>query len=288
MVSYLKQAIDSALAQTFDKVEVVVVDDGSTDNSRAVIAGYGGLIKPVLKPNGGQSSALNAGFALSKGDVICLLDSDDWFFPDKIKAVTRHFMANREIQWVFDPVVRSLPDGSSVKVPSYPKDIYVDMRSLAPRGKFGPYAPPTSGLSFARELLQKILPMSEDIRIGSDNYLKFAGVALGPGLQLEQALTAQRIHATNAGTLRQDKLLTNAQFHLQIARDLKANFPNTARMGDRLFSRAAADFLRCAQRDALCEATIVSYMKKCSSRDLVEIFCRIGYHFFRRVGSSGG
>jgi cellulose synthase/poly-beta-1,6-N-acetylglucosamine synthase-like glycosyltransferase len=77
----LKDAIDSALAQTYRNTEVIVVDDGSTDNSREIIAGYGDRIIPVLKENGGQASALNAGFAVSQGDVILFLDADDVLLP---------------------------------------------------------------------------------------------------------------------------------------------------------------------------------------------------------------
>jgi len=64
---FLRDAIDSALNQTYDRTETIVVDDGSTDNSREIIAGYGDRIIPVLKENGGQNSAFDAGFAASAG-----------------------------------------------------------------------------------------------------------------------------------------------------------------------------------------------------------------------------
>lgn len=64
-----------------------MVDDGSTDNSRAVIEGYGRDIVTVFKQNGGQSSTFNAGFARSSGEIICFLDADDLFLPNKVERI---------------------------------------------------------------------------------------------------------------------------------------------------------------------------------------------------------
>ena len=79
--AYVGRAIDSALAQTYPQVEVIVVDDGSRDGSAEIIAQYGNRIGSLLKANSGQASAWNAGFNLSHGDVICFLDSDDVLLP---------------------------------------------------------------------------------------------------------------------------------------------------------------------------------------------------------------
>src|SRR3954449_8708213 len=78
---FLSTAIESALAQTHPDVEVVVVDDGSTDGSREVIAGYGDRVRAVYKENGGQASAFNAAFAACTGDVVIFLDADDALLP---------------------------------------------------------------------------------------------------------------------------------------------------------------------------------------------------------------
>src|ERR1035441_690125 len=85
---FLGEAIDSALNQTYPNVEVIVVDDGSTDNSREVIASFGDRIITVLKENGGQTSALNAGFTASRGEWIYLLDSDDLFNTNKVQRIS--------------------------------------------------------------------------------------------------------------------------------------------------------------------------------------------------------
>lgn len=81
---HITEAVDSALAQTYSNVEVIVVDDGST--------AYADLLKPYLgricylgKPNGGTASALNHGFRYASGEYIAWLSSDDFFYPDKVK-----------------------------------------------------------------------------------------------------------------------------------------------------------------------------------------------------------
>ena len=66
---------------------MIVVDDGSTDDSRAIIASYGAEVTAVFKPNGGQASALNAGLAASHGDVVVFLDADDVLLPAVLSAV---------------------------------------------------------------------------------------------------------------------------------------------------------------------------------------------------------
>lgn len=76
------EAIESALAQTHDSVEVVVVDDGSTDESAEVCATYVGRIKLVRQPNRGLSAARNAGIEAATGDYITLLDADDILLPE--------------------------------------------------------------------------------------------------------------------------------------------------------------------------------------------------------------
>src|SRR5262245_52217885 len=98
---FLGDAIESALAQTARGVEVIVVDDGSTDNSVDVIAAYGNRIVSVIKENGGQGSAYNAGFQLAKGQIVFFLDSDDTLDRDAFEAIIALFQdpAVVKVQW---------------------------------------------------------------------------------------------------------------------------------------------------------------------------------------------
>jgi glycosyltransferase involved in cell wall biosynthesis len=79
--AYVGEAIESVLAQTHPRVEVIVVDDGSTDGSRAVIERYGDRVRALFKPNAGQGSVYNAGFRMAQGELVLFLDSDDVLLP---------------------------------------------------------------------------------------------------------------------------------------------------------------------------------------------------------------
>jgi len=85
---FLRQSIESALAQDHPRTEVIVVDDASTDGSVEIIRSFGDRIVPVCQErNGGQAAALNAGFAASRGELIIFLDADDYLYPHAASAV---------------------------------------------------------------------------------------------------------------------------------------------------------------------------------------------------------
>lgn len=92
--AYVGQAIESVLHQTYPHYEIVVVDDGSTDQSAAVIDAYAsrhpGCVRPIYTQNQGQASALRVGVLQSRGDVVCFLDSDDFFFEQKLDLVVTY------------------------------------------------------------------------------------------------------------------------------------------------------------------------------------------------------
>ncbi|MGE4563473.1 MAG: glycosyltransferase [Victivallaceae bacterium] len=81
---FVSEAIDSALNQTYDNVEVIVVNDGSKDNTEEVVKKYGGKVRYFAKPNGGVSSALNLGIAEMTGEYFSWLSHDDLYYPEKL------------------------------------------------------------------------------------------------------------------------------------------------------------------------------------------------------------
>ncbi|MGY1831682.1 glycosyltransferase [Geodermatophilus sp. SYSU D01180] len=81
------EAVESALDQTHPPLEVVVCDDGSTDRTAEVLAGFGDAIRVVRRPNGGESAAKNTAVAAASGDYVVVLDADDVFHPRRLEAL---------------------------------------------------------------------------------------------------------------------------------------------------------------------------------------------------------
>ena len=82
--NYIARAIDSVLNQTYRDFEIIVVDDGSTDNTKDIVSSYPNPVKYLGQDNRGPSSARNAGIAASRGEFIAFLDSDDYWLPEKL------------------------------------------------------------------------------------------------------------------------------------------------------------------------------------------------------------
>lgn len=83
--STIRRAIESVLSQTYPALELIVVDDGSTDATAAEVAQFGGLVRYVYQSNAGVSAARNAGAWLATGEWLAFLDADDWYYPDRLR-----------------------------------------------------------------------------------------------------------------------------------------------------------------------------------------------------------
>jgi glycosyltransferase involved in cell wall biosynthesis len=269
-------AIESALEQQYPHTEVIVVDDGSQDESRALISRYGDRIKTVFKENGGQSSAFNAGFAESRGDIICLLDSDDVFLPTKVKRVVEVLGKSSE-GWCFHHLLWADANLEPMPTPSIPFDTaHYDFRSEFVRGKCRFSPPATSGLAFSRHLFERIMPMPVAIKITSDNFLKFAALALEPGYFIAEQLAVQRIHGHNLYTGRTDATL-RANVQLGTAVGLKARVPVLRQMCNRMFAEGVVNKWRAGASVANVTSEVREYFADLSFAEKSETLARIAY-----------
>lgn len=236
---FLGAAIDSALAQTYQNIEIIVVDDGSTDNSRDIIAQYGNRIIPILKENGGQASAFNVGFAISRGDIITFLDSDDEFLPDKISLVAKTLSKFPECSWFFHQIQKiNLTGGELVDHPLRATvEGIKDGRSRILRGNVPFPLPSTSCLCFRRAFLAQMFPLPEVPGISiNDEYIKELAAGLGKGYFSNQKLATQKIHGNNLFTHRKDKLITEMNLLVQTSYWLRKKYPEFNERANRMYA----------------------------------------------------
>lgn len=278
---FLQEAIASALTQDYAHVEVVVVDDGSTDDSRDVIARFGDSLTAVFQRNSGQAAAFNAGYAASRGDIICLLDADDRFLSHKVRMVVAEYAAHPSAQWCFHPLAFFGAPVAHREQGHFPAGLDVDVRADMQRGRLRVVPPATSGLTFRRELLATILPMPHEIRITSDNYLKFAALGTSIGVFTHVVLAEQRIHSSNAYTLLRSTDKRRSMTAMLIALHLRSRFPSLRHFAQALFARGLAGVIVRAPFDRAARQLASDYLRVTSWSERFVVASRTLFHMGR-------
>jgi glycosyltransferase involved in cell wall biosynthesis len=198
---FLGDAIESALRQTHPDSEVVVVDDGSTDDSLAVIQRYPDVI-PVVQPNLGQAAAFNAGLARASGDVLIFLDADDMLDSDTAQTVAATFGHEPrvvKVMYRLRIVDESGSPSGELKPPNHLPLRSGDLTRYVLHFPFDMTWMATSGNAFRKSALTRILPVPEqDYPICADYYLSHLTLLLGDVLFLDQVGGSYRVHGANS------------------------------------------------------------------------------------------
>lgn len=283
---FLPQAIASALNQTAFPTEVVVVDDGSTDNSREIIASYGQKIVSVFKENGGQASAFNAGFKASQGEIICFLDADDYYALNKLNRITELFREHPSAGWIFHTLDDVDLNGYSLKLErnqGVSELLLADFREYILKGQNLPTFPATSGLCFKRDLLSQILPMPEQLKISADNFLRLAAIYLFPGILLPEKLAVHRIHGSNLFEFRPDAEFLHADTNIKTSYYLKERFPQTEIFTNKLYSHAFGKLAGTSLNKVLQIPETKEYIKNFSVGSWLRCAPRIIYNYGKAI-----
>jgi glycosyltransferase involved in cell wall biosynthesis len=212
--SFIKESIESVLNQTYTNFELIIVDDGSSDNSKNIIKEYAkkdNRIKPIFKQNGGQASALNVGFNESNGNILTFIDSDDVFENNKLEQI-----------------VNTYKNGYEYIINDY--EVIGDKRFYKNYFPYGGYnlfliyyinyfvGSSTSNISLSKNLSNKIFPIKyeEFFRIRADDYIVFSAGMLANIYFINQKLSKYRIHGENLFICNKDKYTSDYKYNREI------------------------------------------------------------------------
>jgi glycosyltransferase involved in cell wall biosynthesis len=230
---FIDKAIRSSLDQTFKNVEVIVYDDGSKDTSVVKINKYCDEIVIIANENysrghcWNQINSINEAFKKSTGDIIFLMDSDDYFFENKVEKIMAIFKKEEDvicIQHRFQLVDEQDNKLKSEKRPFLSGSNILEGIYFTKRLDF--FFTQTSGLCFRRSFLEKVLPIPEDelsmicVDIRLSRYAAFEGKVIS----LQEKLAAYRIHEKNHSSV-----LKNKNYYLEYDKQHYDFFNNLSR-----------------------------------------------------------
>lgn len=243
--AFLADAVESALNQTTPFDEIVIVDDGSTDGSREIIGNrWSGdsRVRVVLKQNGGQLSAFNAGFEASTGDLLCFLDSDDVYYPDYLEKTLAFYRDHADCDFLYCGYDRF--DAVNEKVVDYPERPDLGITAVQVNSRRTYLGGPTSTLSLKRETARKILPYPypDEWPSRADDVLIWGASLVGAHKFFNaEVLVGYRVHAQNAWYGRRFTAATKYKRELAINR-LFCHFRDAMGYGENLNALAYMEF----------------------------------------------
>lgn len=189
---FLAEAIGSILGQTYRNLEVIVVDDGSTDDTASIVAGFGDSVRYIRQANAGPATARNRGIRDAHGDFIAFLDADDLWHEDKLEQQLARFRVRPELAY------------SVTLIQNFWEE---EVRDEATRFKDHPRSRPVPGyvtqtLLVRREWLDSTAGLDASMAHGdAADWFQRADAAGAVGEVLQEVLTRRRLHSKNRSRL---------------------------------------------------------------------------------------
>lgn len=199
---FIGEAIESVMKQTYKNWELIICDDGSKDSSVEIIEKYqekDSRIKLINKENGGMSSALNKAYELSKGEIICFLDSDDYYELVKVEKVVADFLSNSNCGVHFHSMMRVNEEGKyEGKTPLISKipEGWLGDKVLTMGGSIL-HVPATSGITIRKDIADRVFLIDNELRSNCDAFIICASLILTSIKCNVETLAYYRLHNKN-------------------------------------------------------------------------------------------
>jgi glycosyltransferase involved in cell wall biosynthesis len=198
---YLAECLGSIVAQTVTPLEVLVVDDGSTDRSAAIAGSFGEPVRCLRQARAGPAAARNLGVSRARGDLLAFLDADDLIPPHKLERQLRCFAADPTLQFC-DAYARNF----------WTPEIPPEARNVAPREAFthGEAPKPRMIITWLlrRSLFDRLGQFDEALGLGEDDdWRDRVDAARVPAETVDEVLAMRRLHPKNLTRQRYDEYL---------------------------------------------------------------------------------
>lgn len=206
---FIQQTVESVLSQHYPRLEYIVVDGLSTDNTLDVLVSYQGQLTIISEKDNGQTDALNKGLRMATGDVVCWLNSDDYFLPDTLNKVGRFFEQSPNALWLTGDCRIVNETGNTIQEPvRHYKRL---LRALTPALYMGVTNTICQPATFwRRSVHEQIGYLDESLRYTMDYDWWLRLLKLQPPVVSTDIFTAFRIHQASKG---------GSQFDQQFAED---------------------------------------------------------------------
>lgn len=195
---FLPFAINSVLSQTYQNIEILVVDDGSTDHTPQVLAQYGDKVRVIRTENGGQGHTFNVGIPQARGELIMLLDADDTWLPTKVERMVELAAENPKAAMLYHRFHNVDKNGKELGVPQPFTLTSGDYRAKYLRSGGTWWSPITSVLVLRPDHVKKALPIpTYAVREGADTLITDFCAVSSEIASHPEALTHRRLHGSN-------------------------------------------------------------------------------------------
>lgn len=197
---FIEEALVSVMEQDFSPadMEILVVDDGSTDRTPEIVRKFEPRVRLIRKKNGGQASAFNAGIPEAQGEIVAFLDGDDWWSRNKLSRVVETMSADSQLGIVGHGIVIVHRDGSE-QLETLRESLHFQANTLEGARLFRVRGSllGTSRMTIRAEVLRRIGPVPEALVVEADEYLFTLASVLAGAEILSETLTYYRLHEAN-------------------------------------------------------------------------------------------